>query len=89
MSDLRLRTDNNHIPSLHCSAGEAGGGHTICALLIAALSLLLGGPQIVNPHFAADFLILINSVFATVPFSLYMCVKVGSGYTNLMNKNYI
>jgi len=39
---------------------DTGSGHTICALLIAALSLLL--------------------VFATVPFSLYMCVKVVQEY---------
>ena len=44
----------------YTAAGEAGSGHTICAVLIAGLSLLL--------------------VAATVPFSLYMCVKVVQEY---------
>jgi len=40
--------------------GDAGGGPSLCALLIAVLSLFL--------------------VVATVPFSLYMCVKVVQEY---------
>ena len=61
------------------TAGEAGSGHTICAVLIAGLSLLLGAQTLPQTElFQNYFLHLV--VAATVPFSLYMCVKVVQEY---------
>ena len=53
-------------------ADKSGGGQTFFAFLIATLSLLLGEVSLI-PKLILAFKI---SVVATVPFSLYMCVKV-------------
>ena len=54
------------------SADKSGGGQTFFAFLIAALSLLLGKLTLIS--LVIQFSPF--SVVATVPFSLYMCVKV-------------